>query len=495
MANEPKNRHSKSKRPAVTIDLDPSDVQKVQDENETEAAGEGATTAAEEQVTQEGVASEASEQLSGTAGEGAPAEDGEEDAEAAADGAPDAGEPADGSPEPEQEVPAVEAGPKPAAERPKRSAFPAALGGGVIGAVIAVAGAAALQWNGMLPVPQGDIAALRQEVADLKNNPPAPAGIDKDTRAAIVSAQEAANSALSRADAASAAADQIKDDLATTQKALKAIEAKAPPVDSADLKTLQDKVATIEQTVAGLAKGTRAGADLKSAVTRLSGRVDALGGKLDAAASKADKTAPAVADNAKAISSLKSDVAAIKQVIARSADQPKIARAIAATALKSAIDRGGSFVTELQTYASVAPKSPQLDALRQYAAKGVPTINELQDRFSGVADKIIAATKPADKNAGFFGELVDSAKSLVKVRPVGNVEGNGPDAIVAQIGAALNVGDVGRALKEWDSLPDAGKSVSKDFADNLRARRDADRLVSGALAEAINPGNDAGTSK
>ncbi len=74
---------------------------------------------------------------------------------------------------------------------------------------------------------------------------------------------------------------------------------------------------------------------------------------------------------------------------------------------------------------------------------------------------------------------MDSARSLVRVRPTGNVAGTGRGAIVARIEAALNGGDLKAAEAEWDSLDDTAKAASKSWADSLKARI----AVNGALAD------------
>lgn len=490
MANEPKKRHSKPNRPAVTIDLDPSDVQKVRDEAAATAPDEDVTETAPQDADRE------PQDITSTVAEETPPEADAAATEHVDDGA--APEAHDASPEVADEAPGEGAGPKEAiqpkvAEERRRAPVLTMLGGGIVGGVVALAAGAALQWNGILPAPQGDLSALKQEVADMKANPPQAEGIDQDTRAAIVSAQEAANSALSHADAANAAAEQIKDDLASLQNTVKGLQSAPASATGADLKALNDRIATVERTLSNLSQTPQAGTDLKTSVDQMSTRLDTLGGRLDAMATKEDETAAIASSNAQAVAGLKSDVAGLQKQIAENAGQPKIARAIAVSALKSAIDRGGPFVPELDTYASVAPQSPQVEALRPFAAKGVPTISELQTEFPAVADRIVAATRPTQPNEGFLGHLIDSAKSLVKMRPVGMVEGTTPEAIVARMEAALASGDPDRALTEWMSLPDAAKNVSTAFADSLRARRDADKFVAAALAEAINPGA-AGTS-
>src|SRR5690606_8878743 len=58
-----------------------------------------------------------------------------------------------------------------------------------------------------------------------------------------------------------------------------------------------------------------------------------------------------------------------------------MARAIASSGLKTAIDRGGPFAAELEAFASVAPEDPAIAELRDLAATGVPTRARLVAAF------------------------------------------------------------------------------------------------------------------
>nr|WP_272209899.1 mitofilin family membrane protein [Marinicella sp. W31]MDC2875737.1 mitofilin family membrane protein [Marinicella sp. W31] len=162
-----------------------------------------------------------------------------------------------------------------------------------------------------------------------------------------------------------------------------------------------------------------------------------------------------------------------------------VARAIAAAGLKSAIDRGQNFETELATYAQVAPAAKDLATLKSLAASGVPTREALTEQFSSIADSIIAATNQPPPDTGIFNRLVDSAKGLVNVRPVGDVEGEGTPAIVARIENDLKQGNLKQAEQEWQSLPEDAKQVSSDFENALSARIKANKLVSETLASAL----------
>ena len=167
------------------------------------------------------------------------------------------------------------------------------------------------------------------------------------------------------------------------------------------------------------------------------------------------------------------------------ADSTVVARAIAAAGLKSAIDRGSAFATELEAYASVAGEDETVAQLRDFAASGVPTVTQLSDGFAAVANRIVATGQGLDENASLGDRLMSSARSLVQVRPVGEAEGDTPGAIAARVETRLKDGNLEGALAEWETLPDPAKAASADFMDRVRARQTVDQLVAGALANAM----------
>ncbi|CDZ40057.1 mitofilin family membrane protein [Neorhizobium galegae] len=163
----------------------------------------------------------------------------------------------------------------------------------------------------------------------------------------------------------------------------------------------------------------------------------------------------------------------------------QVARAVAAAALKAGIDRGGPFETELQTFKTVAGDDPAVADLQKFASAGVPARAELQRDFPRVADAMLEATAQRDPNEGIAGRLLSSAMSVVKVRRVGDVQGETPDAIVARMENALRNGDLQASAREWEALPEAAKAVSRDFKQKLDARIQVENLVGGTLSRAV----------
>lgn len=267
----------------------------------------------------------------------------------------------------------------------------------------------------------------------------------------------------------SAALDQVKADVA----ALKAVP-QAGNGDDSKVAALSDKIAQLETALAGLSKAPTTTVDLGPVTEKL----DAL----DSLIKSADQAAGTLDGRVVALEQLASQLSG---KVDAQASQPKIALAIAASALKAALDRGAPFTAELDTFAAVRPDAPQIAVLRPYAEKGVSTRVDLAAGMSDAANAMIAAATPVDPNQGIFQRLVSSAESLVKVRPIGAVEGKGAPETVARLEVAVTQGDYAKALAEYDTLPEPAKAAGADFAGKLKSRLDAeaavDALVSGAM--------------
>ncbi|MBR7517985.1 hypothetical protein KC217_20145, partial [Mycobacterium tuberculosis] len=70
------------------------------------------------------------------------------------------------------------------------------LTAGLIGGVVALLGAAALQWAGVLPSPKADLSAVEQQIAELRAAAPAKASLDEGAQVALNGAVENAKQAL-----------------------------------------------------------------------------------------------------------------------------------------------------------------------------------------------------------------------------------------------------------------------------------------------------------
>jgi hypothetical protein len=544
MVRPPNIRHSKARRDPVTIDLDPADVKRGADAAETAGAGARTRQAGSKTETKAGSAATAATPdpaptqqeaaMTRSASEATP------DASAAASSATaakPAAEPGSDAPKPSAaasgptEPPArstATSGTKPVFGRdaagsssgsassstgpsgatpppPSRpAAGPAAASGatdapaprrgslslvaaGLVGGLVVLVGAGALQYADVLPSPGSSaepgepagLAELRTELAALR-----------DQVAAGGAGSQADPAQTARLDEVAGTVDQLRADIADLRSAISQGEGG----DAAGLQALDQRLAELESTVATLGQASGEGGGDPVDLAPLTERIGAVESRIAEvsraaeAASEASAGLPGrIAALDERLTALDGRVTELAGELEEQASNPRIALAIAAAGLKAAIDRGDPFMTELETYASIAPDAPEIADLRDLAASGVPTRAAISQEVNAAASRMIAAAAPSGDDTGFFGRLLDSMQSVVKVRPIGDVEGDDVGAIVARLEAAVRVGDYDRAVSEYENLPEPAQQAGADFIADVKARQTADALVERALSGALRP--------
>lgn len=317
---------------------------------------------------------------------------------------------------------------------PARSgpALPALIAAGIFGGLVALAGAGSMQYAGYLP-------AVGRETA-----PP----VDMSGLSADVEALKSQLAGLANAPAAPTD-PRLEERLAALETAV--TNQASTAADTAALDELRQRLVQADEALAAL-KGEAA--DNASALTETEARLT-----------------ERLAEAEKKLEEPRTDV--------------EMAKAIALTALKSATERGGPFMAELDALASITPDDPAVERLRPHAATGIASRAELVRKFGNVADTILSAIHQPDPNEGIGQRLLSSALSVVKVRPVGNVEGTTPEAILARMEDKLQNGDLKGASLEWESLPEQGKAVSTDYVSTLKTRIEIETVVGDALATVV----------
>lgn len=428
MGPENPPRRSKSDQEPLTIDLEANTA--AEDADRTDAAAE-----------REAVVDEAAEIRAGEADETVRAdipepadipeqepepdndtrESDEEDARAEAAAAAFAEEPTSAATAAEQPTGPIHA-------EPRRTSNSGALAAGILGGLITLIGAGGLQYAGVLPAlgPGGDAA--------------------------------------------------IEQSLAGDIEAIKAQLAAAPPPSAtADLGPLETRIAELEKKTADGSGATADVSGLDAQIANLTGEIATLKSALADAQQSTDA----------AKSELSTRIEAAEKKIDEPASDVQLARAVAVTALKTAIDRGGPFLAELDALKSIAANDPAVTGLAEDAKTGVAPRADLVRDFPAVADAMLEATQHSDPNQGIFSRLMDSASSVIRVRPVGSVEGEGPEAVVARIEDKLTNGDLKGASLEWEALPEPAKTAGADFKTKLDQRIRVEGLIDATVAGAM----------
>jgi hypothetical protein len=463
MVKTPRTGHSKPEREPVTIELGPDEVSRVAAESEaepTEAEPSGAEPGADA-VKEDVGASEATAEPSDETRSGAPVDEAppEEATPEPNTAYADEPKPAESQATGDEEQPRPSAGPEPhVASSPPRPSRGPALAAGLAGGLIALVGGGLLQLAGMLGTPGGsavppsmetEIAALKSEIEGLK--------------------AEAGNTGevSGRVDGLSQALDQVRSDVASLRQTVEA---------GGGIAELETKIAEIETRIAAIGPGPEG--PTREEIAAINDKIAGV-----EAQAKAAGEAGSALDSR--LSTLEQSLAALSGKVDSQAQQPKIALAIAASALKAAIERGSPFGPELQTLAAVAPQAPGLAELRAHAEKGIATRSDILLETDAAAEAMIAAASPPSENDDFFERLLSSAESLVTVRPIGAVEGPGVPETVARMEVALQAGDLAKAIAEYDTLSEPAKTAGAAFADKVRARLTVEQLADQAIASAM----------
>ncbi len=367
---------------------------------------------------------------------------------------------------PKSAKPDAPSGPRPESDR-RRGVSPflvAAFAGAAIAAIVI----AVLALSGYFAPAKDDGAETAAAIADLK--------------AQIAALREAPDSAA-----------PLRAQVAALEKSVADLSARPlpPAADPAGLKDLQDRLGKLEA-----APPVAAGPDanLEPRLTALADDIAALKNAAppDIASFQAtlatlrtdiDALAARVGGlpGEERIAGIEAKLADIGQQVANAA---ALAPAVAADGLAAALDAGRPFANELAALQRLGIDSDAAKALASQAESGLPTIADLSAEFER-AIEAVPLFAPIPESAGTVDRLLQSARSLVSVRPAHPTAGSDPAATVARIRGALAAGDLKSALAEWTSLPDAVKAPTTDWAKAAEARMHADALAAEVRAAAL----------
>lgn len=274
-----------------------------------------------------------------------------------------------------------------------------------------------------------------------------------------------------------------------------AVQAALADYDSAvraDLEPLRDKVAAIDASDIE-ARLTR----VETAVDGLEAQMKSLGERLTTAVSEGiDQQTAQSAEQAAAyqatldrlsaqIDSLSArqgnlqqnidEVAATNTRIKEEAESVVGASqaAKAATDIAVALETGAPFRSALDTLAGVV--DTDLPALQAAADSGVRSLPALKADFAALAHEALRASIRAEAD-GYTGKALAFLRSQVATRSLTPQPGNGTDAILSRIDAALDAGDLAVVLDEAQALNDAARAPLADWLASVRN-------LSGALAD------------
>jgi uroporphyrinogen-III synthase len=274
------------------------------------------------------------------------------------------------------------------------------------------------------------------------------------------------------------------DDLEKRLRALSATAAERPATADPAIGELRSKIEALENRPAAQPPAATSAGDADKADREVAAlRTDIAG--LRTAVQTLDQAVSLQREQTKTLSDAVGNRGAAEQKALTAAHASAVI-GIAAR-LSSALDSGRPFAGDLALLMPLIQGDAKLGeiatALQPYAQAGVPSRAALAADFPAVAKAALADDLADDS----FGErLLGKLKSIVSLRRVGDVQGDSVEAKLARAEAALDGGDLAKAVEIVKSLPaQAAKATSAWLAraeTHLAAKRGVDQLAAHAVA-------------
>ena len=307
------------------------------------------------------------------------------------------------------------------------------------------------------------LAQLEQQVRALANRPP-PATVDPKVIEGLTG-RVSALEATAREQRPSAPDPEVSNRLSALET---------------QIKVLDEKIEGLDGKIGAAARRAdeidAAAGDARQRAESTAAAIDQLSQKLTQLA--AQPPAPAgIEALANRVASLERSAAAIKTEVGkeRAGDaEDRVARAsLAAEALNAAVERGESFAGELTALQALGADSGALAALAPFAASGVPSAASLSGELLALMPALNKAGGTPAPEGGVFARLAADAKSLVRIRPIRDVKGDDPSAILARVEVRASKSDVAGALAELAKLSEDVRAPAQAFIAKAQAREAA----------------------
>ena len=209
----------------------------------------------------------------------------------------------------------------------------------------------------------------------------------------------------------------------------------------------------------------------------------------ETAAAPPPATEPAAAPQ---VEQLSSRVAALEAQQGRTSRAA--ASALAAAALVEASQGSRPFPEEIAAVRAVSGGSPELVQLSRLAQSGAPSRASLVASFPDYAARAASAARKPGEGGSLGDRIVYALSRVVMVRRIGDVSGDGSDALIARAERALEGGDFDRAFAALDKLPPAARDAMSPWRIHAERRAEIDRYAGALRARALSDLAAAGRS-
>lgn len=292
-------------------------------------------------------------------------------------------------------------------------------------------------------------------------------------------------------------------------KRVSALEDKLAPQAAEVPGKLDERLAALEQTLKAVQEaGSEPGASNSEQAIALAGRLEKLETALDErlaalasdladARAMAEKSAEAASGSPgkDTLDAITARIGTLEEGLAGLADRPQPEAsgsgnakgalvALAFESLRRAAAAGKPFKAQLDALANAADGAVNLDPLEAPAAAGVAMRQALRTSLPQYLEAARDAAAHA-KDETFLDRLATNAQSVVRIRRVGPVEGDGAAAVLSRVEAAAASGALEDVVAEAQSLDGAAAKALAPWLEKARARIALDEALNAVEAQLL----------
>ena len=261
--------------------------------------------------------------------------------------------------------------------------------------------------------------------------------------------------------------DQIAQIAARLGK-IEAVLANAPATDTA-IKATDTAMKMTAENIASLGKRLDdIAANVRDTRTRADNAVTAAEAAQKAAGSASAQGGGDTEALANRIAALEQSTRSNERELA--ADDKVSRRAVVASALRDAVERGAPFTAELAAAKVFAADAGALAPLETFAATGVPSVPSLARELSSLAQPMMKAIGEPARPRSVIEKIKAGADRLVRIPPLGDVPGDDPATVIGRIEAKAARNDIGGALAELNKLPAAVRAPAEPWIKRVASR-------------------------
>lgn len=264
-------------------------------------------------------------------------------------------------------------------------------------------------------------------------------------------------------------AEDLRSDISATSSRLALLEKSsvqpaAPVTVSAEFKAMEQQAARVQDAYSALQKRVVAFEEkLANTPTAAAPDDGAFKATLGAVEGRILTLETKLAAVAKTQNSQKSSVAAT-------------ALAVAFTNLRRAVATGRPYSAEFEAVAKLGAPEADLTALSAHRETGLKSPEALEKSLTPLIKEALRAEYGKD-DASFVSRLWTEAKSVVRIRPTGDLSGDTSAAILARAESRVRARDIGAAAKEAETLKGQAAVILQPWLAEAKARAAGDTAL------------------